>query len=508
MPSILQPMRHAALIALLAATLTGCASVAPTSAIAPANQRHGNTLPATAELGLSTGTPSRHWWHALQDERLNTLVSTAMQHNQDRLAAVAAVRQARALAGLAERDALPQGSLSAQAQAQRPSLAEVDPYRQGLDRPPSQRLATIAQMVSWEIDLFGRVGTASAVAQRQADAAAATAHSAEALLQAEVVRHYVLLRLYQHDLARWQEERDTLQQRYTVVQARERAGLADARETWAAQGQWAQSQAALAQTQAALHGTRAALAVLVGRAPTTQGSVQDAAWEALLAPDTTATGPALPAVPAATGIVQPSDLLARRPDVARADAQLRAALGETVLADRAHLPRLSLNLTAGLNAPFGALGKSSAARYAAGPSLQWDWLDAGRIRARAAAAKAGDEVAWHQFEQTVLQALADSESALRNWGAAHSAWQQAQQAEAAAASAAQYAQSRAHAGLEPPTEALQQQAQWLQARRSAIAQQADALQAYAQVQLALAAWQPDAQNAAGEPAAPVARAAP
>lgn len=39
--------------------------------------------------------------------------------------------------------------------------------------------------------------TASAVAQRQADAAAATAHSAEALPQAEVVRHYVLLRLYQ-----------------------------------------------------------------------------------------------------------------------------------------------------------------------------------------------------------------------------------------------------------------------------------------------------------------------
>ena len=66
---------------------------------------------------------------------------------------------------------------------------------------------------------------------------------------------------------------------------------------------------ALAQTQAALHGTRAALAVLVGRAPTTQGSVQDAAWEALLAPYTTATGPALPAVPAATGIVQPSNLL-------------------------------------------------------------------------------------------------------------------------------------------------------------------------------------------------------
>jgi outer membrane protein TolC len=453
--------------------------------------RNGTQLPAAAALGLSTGTPSRHWWLALQDPQLNVLVDTAMQYNQDRLAAVAAVRQARALAGLAERDAAPQGGLSAQAQAQRPSLAEVDPYGQGLDRPPSQRLGTIAQMVSWEVDLFGRIETAAAVAQRQADVAAATAHSAEALLQAEVVRHYVLLRLYQHDQARLQEECRALVQRTTLQRARERAGLSDRRETLAAQAQLAQSQATLEKTQAALQSTRAALAVLVGRAPTARGTAHDAAWEDLLAPQPGATALALPQVPATTGIVQPSDLLARRPDVARADAQLRAALGETVLAERAHWPRLSLNLTAGLNAPFGQLGRASAVRYAAGPSLQWDWLDAGRNQARAAAAKAGDEVAWHQFEHTVQQALADSESALRTWGAARSAWQYAQDAESAAAATARHSQARSQSGLEPPTEALQHQAQWLQAQRSAMAQHADALHAYVQVQLALAAWQPD-----------------
>jgi NodT family efflux transporter outer membrane factor (OMF) lipoprotein len=490
--------RRTALAGLLALALTGCASVAPPSAIGPATERHDTALPATTALGLTTGTPSRHWWHALQDEQLNTLVQTAMQHNQDRQAAVAAVRQARALAGLAERNALPQGSLSAQAQAQRPSLAEVDPYNQGLDRPPQQRLGTIAQMVSWEIDLFGRVGTASAVAQRQADAAAATAHSAEALLQAEVVRHYVLLRLYQHDLARLHEESDVLQRRHALLQARERAGLADKREALAAQAQREQALATIAQTQAALHGTRAALAVLAGRAPTTAEA--DSTWQALLAPQATASV-ALPAVPDTSGVVQPTDLLTRRPDVARADAQLRAALGETVLADRAHLPRLSLNLSAGLNAPFGALGQASAVRYAVGPALQWDWLDAGRNRARAAAAKAGDEVAWHQFENTVLQALADSESALRQWGAARTAWQHATQAESAAQRAAQHAQKRFDTGLEPPTEALQHQAQWMQARRSAMAQQADALQAYARVQLALAAWQPDDNASADRPAA-------
>ena len=473
-------LRRAALASLLAVSLSGCAIFSAPSAVAPAAQRHSSALPAAASLAVQTGTPSRHWWHALHDERLNTLVQTAMQHNQDRQAAVASVRQARALAGLAERQSLPQGSLSAQAQVQRLSLAEVDPYNQGLEQPPQQRLGSIAQMVSWEIDLFGRVGTASAVAQRQADAAAATAQSAEALLQAEVVRHYVQLRLQQHDHARLQEESDVLQRRHALLQIREKAGLADTREVLAAQAQREQSLAALAQAQAAIHGTRAALAGLA--APATNG-------------------PALPAVPEASGVVQPTDLLARRPDVARADALLRAALGETVLADRAHLPRLSLNLSAGINAPFGALGQASAMRYAAGPSLQWDWLDAGRMRARTAAAKAGDEVAWHQFEHTVLQALADSESALRNWGAARMAWQHATEAEGAAQRAARHAQTRFDTGLEPPTEALQHQAQWLQARRSTMTQHADALQAYARVQLALAAWQPDTSATATSSAA-------
>ncbi len=299
-------------------------------------------------------------------------------------------------------------------------------------------------MVSWEIDLFGRVGTASAVAQRQADAAAATAHSAEALLQAEVVRHYVLLRLYQHDLARLHEESDVLQRRHTLLQARERAGLADRREDLAAQAQREQAQATIAQTQAALHGTRAALAVLAGRAPATAEA--DSTWQALLAPQTT-SGVALPAVPDTTGVVQPTDLLARRPDVARADAQLRAALGETVLADRAHLPRLSLNLSAGLNVPLRRPGPGQRSALRRGPRPAMG-LAGRRPQPRPRRRRQGGRrsglapVGEHR-----AAGPGHSESALRGWGAARTAWQHATQAESAAQRAAQHAQKRFDTGL-------------------------------------------------------------
>lgn len=492
-PSAWAPRASAVLA--LAMLLSGCASVAPPSAIPDAVQRHAGRIAASAPL------PARDWWRDLGDEAIDALVPRAMAHNHDLHAALATLRQARALAGLAAREALPQGGLQAQAQVTRPSLAEVDPYRQGLPRPPEQRLGSLGQALSWELDLFGRIGTASAVAERQADAAQADAHAAAALLQAEVVRRVVLLRQHQHDAARLAEERSLAERRVQQLALRERAGLADRREVLAAQAQQAEAEALLAATQAGERQQRQALAVLLGRSPAaadagTAGTADAAEWQALLA------SRALPGLPAAPFVADPGALLAQRPDVRRADAQLRAVLGDAVLAERAHLPRLRLDLTAALSAPLGALGDAGALRYAAGPVLQWDWLDAGRHRARAAAARAGGEAAWHRFEQVVLQALADTDAALRQQQAARTGWQQAQAAEAAAAQAAAHTGARVQAGLEPPVQALEQSARHAQARRAAQARQAEALLAHVQVQLALAAWQPgpaDALQAAPRP---------
>lgn len=470
-------------VALAAALLTGCASVdAPGSRIA---ERAQVLTPAT-DLQVTVGTPAREWWRALGDPQLDALVAEAMARNHDVQAATAAVQAARSLVDAAQRDALPQGRLEGQAQAVRPSTAEVDPYGQGLPRPPSARMATIGQGLAWEIDLFGRVGTAEAVAARRADSSAADLHAATALLQGEVVRHYAGLRLQQQALQLLKQEAQLLGDRARQLRARAEAGLADRREAWAAEAEQQRAQAETAAAEAEAHVHLTALAVLSGRSPTARDTWRDQ----LLQPA------ALPAVPGDAALQQPTDLLARRPDVARADAQLRAAMGETVLAERAHLPRLSLNLVAGLNAPFGRLGDAGALRYAAGPALSWDWLDFGRLKARATAAKAGEVAALHAFEQAVLKALQDSEVALRQWVAANRGLGAAQQAERVAAQAAAYAQSRASAGLEPPTMALDAAAQHLRAQRSRLVGQADALLAFGQTQLALGAWQPDAKNVA------------
>lgn len=117
----------------------------------------------------------------------------------------------------------------------------------------------------------------------------------------------------------------------------------------------------------------------------------------------------------------------------------------------------------------------------------------GRLPARAAAARAGSERAWHALERTVLKALEDSEGALRGWVAAQQVLQRAVPAEQVARAAAGHSAARAGSGLEPTTQALEYQLAHLRARRSTLATRADAIERFAQAQIALAAWQPEAR---------------
>lgn len=476
----------------LSMALGGCAAVRPGSQLQTLTARHDVSLPAAAGRPLGISTISRPWWHDLRDPALDALLSQAQARNLEVKAALAAVKEARAHAGAWVAEGRPQGSVGANAQAIRPALTEADPYRQGLPRPPEQRLVTLGQALSWEIDLFGRVDTAQAVADREVDVAQADAHAAQALMQAEVVRRYVALRLSQQAQALTAEQIQLAARRLDLLKARAEAGLADPREADSLDAELAQRRATAADWAARLPVEQAALALLLGESPAQAGPALSALQ----------VSAALPALPEDAVLTVPADLLSRRPDVARADALLRASLGQTVLAERAHLPRLSLAATIGLQQTAGRLGQANAVRYAAGPQLQWDWLDGGRRSAQAAAARAGESRYWAQFEHTVLNALADSESALRGWQGSWQRWQQSLNGLQAATRAEQYSGRRAALGLEPTAQALGARLQALDAQLQHLTDQAEALGAYAQVQLALGAWQPEDPAASADACAP------
>ncbi len=472
--SVSTPTCYAVLLML--ALLTGCAAVAPPSHI-PASQQQlaANPSPAAQAAGIERGQLATDWWQALADPQLDTLLQKAMRHNHQLQAVLATVRAARHAAAATRREALPQGSLGAQAQRQQLANIEVDPYRQGQPRPPVQQLGIVQQSLSWELDLFGRAGTAAAIAERQADLQAADLRAATLLLQADVVRQYTRWQQARLNRALLLDELDILQQRHTQLQHRQQAGLADSRDVLAAAGARHQIEADLAVNDAAASSALAVLAVLCGDNP-------------LVLPKFDGE-PKLPQVPVDTAIVYPKDLLARRPDVIRADAQLRISLGEEVLAGRAHLPSLSLSLAAGAMAPFSQLGNAGALRYALGPAFNWDWLDAGRRAVRRASAEQQRLATWHQYEQIVLTALQEGETSLRQWQTAKTQLASASDTVVLLSDSVSYSQIRSDNGLEPRIQTLAQRINLQKARRAELLARVDAISAYVQVQLALGAWQ-------------------
>jgi NodT family efflux transporter outer membrane factor (OMF) lipoprotein len=183
------------------------------------------------------------------------------------------------------------------------------------------------------------------------------------------------------------------------------------------------------QAQAAQH----ALAALVGKADV---------------PDVAAV-PAIASLPTATAVpALPSDLLARRPDIAAARWRVEAA-GEDVKGAKAQFyPSVNLVAFVGLSSiGLDKLLDLGSTQWGLGPAVRLPIFDAGRLRANLRGKAADLDAAVESYNGAVLEAIretADAVSALQSI-----ARQQAEQrqAEAAAEGAYGIAVQRYRAGL-------------------------------------------------------------
>jgi outer membrane protein TolC len=122
---------------------------------------------------------------------------------------------------------------------------------------------------------------------------------------------------------------------------------------------------------------------------------------------------ALPDPPDLIPIGQSSDLLRRRPDIRAAERQLAAATADIGAATADLFPRFSLLGGIGrASSSSSGLSDSESNRYNLTQFIQWPVFSAGALRAAVNIQSAEAEEAAAIYEQTVLEALADAESAL------------------------------------------------------------------------------------------------
>ena len=367
------------------------------------------------------------FWQMLGDSTLQHLIGRALDANRDLLAVEARVNEARSIRTEAALDLAPRVTASAGYSRQRLASASF-PGSGG--RLPEQDVWDAGLQMSWEIDVFGRLRRSLRGQNELLAAAEEDVRDVQVLLAAEVARTYFDMRGAQDRLAVARRNAENQRNTLELTQDRLDLGRGNALDTERAQAQLSSTLASIPSIEAEVAALQHRIGVLMGSSPTT---VRDALGDAPCPPE-------LPEQLTITGI---EALVRQRPDVLSAGRLLNAHRAFVDAAKADYLPRISIGAVAGYTAnDFNAIGNSGTPRYAIGPVISWPFLDLGRVKSRVNAARAGEAQAVARYEQTMLNAHEEAETALTSYHGARARLEHLQEAAAASERAVSLARLR------------------------------------------------------------------
>jgi NodT family efflux transporter outer membrane factor (OMF) lipoprotein len=348
--------------------------------------------------GLSQGDADlRTWWTSLDDPTLDRLIERATSSNLDIKQAVARIRQARAQFGIATGEIAP--SIDAEGQVQ---TSRVSNNVAGV-APPQSRTDTFYSLgvdSSWEIDLWGRIRRNIESADASIGAQIEDYRDVLVVLYAEVADTYVQIRTLQARIVSALDNVRTQQGALELTVNRNRAGLAPDLDVRQAELNLATTQSFVPTLRAALAQNVNLLAVLLGAFPS--------ALQAELAQD----GP-IPSPPSEVVVGLPTELLRQRPDIRQAERQLAAQTAQIGVATADLYPALSLSGAFAFESFSSSdLFQWKSRAFQFGPTVRWNIFDAGRIRNNILLQDAVTEESLASYEQTVLSAVEEVESAM------------------------------------------------------------------------------------------------
>jgi NodT family efflux transporter outer membrane factor (OMF) lipoprotein len=173
----------------------------------------------------------------------------------------------------------------------------------------------------------------------------------------------------------------------------------------------------------------------------------------------------------------PSDLLLRRPDVARDEASLFAQHANVDAARAAFFPQISLNSSVSWGSGIlGMLFDPASFAYSIGSSLAQTIFDAGAINARSQSAKASQDSAIAQYRKTVFNAFQNVESSLGTIDATTQQLDLVQQQERASVEAERISELQYREGTVDITTLLNQQQSLFSAQTTLVNTQLTRLQ--------------------------------
>jgi len=370
-----------------------------------------------APVALASGD-----WKAFGDPLLDSLQARALAANHDLQTAALRFAQSRVQRTAATAQQGPQlaagGSINRQRQSETGAATRMIDALGSSVSNRDQLIRTLSEPfnlyqagfdASWEIDLWGRVRRSIEAADADTGASAALLRQVQLSVQAEVARSYFELRGAQRELRLARADIAAAAESLELVQARADGGLVTDLDPVRQRTQLSELRARvpmlLQQEAQAIN----QITLLTGASPgalnTELAQPAESAGEALEAPQ----GPPLPDL--ALGL--PSDVARRRPDIAAAEAQLHAATARIGVAVADLYPRVTLGAGFGYESVGSErFGEWGSRQWHVGPSISLPIFDNGRRRSTVNLRELQQQEAAVAFQQTVLRAWHEIDSAL------------------------------------------------------------------------------------------------
>lgn len=400
-------MLRTLLIAASSLTLAACV-VGPKPPVADLPPSGTGAFVSTSPV-VSREAARNDWWRLYDDPTLDRLVTKALTENNELEAAVANLQAVRAtLRETRVGGRVPRVGASAGVTRQRQSSGGFAP---GFGPPssgePQDEFTTYdaGLDLSYEVDLWGRITSAIRAARADSAAAEAALDVVRVQVAAETARAYADACALNLQIATAERSLELQTQTAELVERQLQAGTGNGLDVARARSAVASTAAALPPLRAAREAAVFRLATLTGETPAT---VDPAARACTAVPEL--------AQPIPTG--DGAALLARRPDVRRAERELVAAAARTNLAVANVYPRITLGATAGSTAlALSELGRDENFRFSFGPLISWSVNSPGASLAAVGRNRAQTAAALARFDQTVLVALQETETALSTYAA-------------------------------------------------------------------------------------------
>lgn len=433
--SLPTPGRLSTRLALVSAmlALTGCVSMGPQPQLARLNDdAAANSSRAIGSLTTEAAAwPVQDWWRAYRDPQLDRLVEGARAASPTIAGALARVRQAAALEGMAASALRPQANASVRSARQRYSENGSVP------KPLAgswQWVNDASVNLGYELDFWGKNAASVAAAAGRVNARQAEAQAASLAVSTAMVQAYLRLNhLYaQRDLAEQE-----LRQRSRILQLVQQRVSAQL-----------DSQAELKQAEIGVPSARGQVAALDEAIALTRGQIAALGAQGQDAADGIARPQLHQDRPGGAPADIPAALLGRRPDLVALRWQVEAASGEIDVAKAQFYPTVNLSLSGGLaSLGFDRLLQGGSRSFAAGPLVTLPLLDGGRLRSNLAARSAEFDIAAENYNAAVIEALRDVTAQLTSLRWLGDRAREQEQALAAAEQAYDLAEQRYRAGL-------------------------------------------------------------